>query len=257
MQYIDSHSHLYLEEFNKDRAEVISRALGAGVTKILLPNIDKDSISGMLEMVNDYPGICYPMIGVHPCSVKENYKEELSTVIEWLTKENFIAIGEIGIDLYWDKTFLKQQIDILKSQLDLALLHKLPVVIHSRESFVEIFNVLEEYRGSGLKGVFHAFTGDTGEAEFISGLGFKIGIGGIVTFKNSGLDKVVKDIGIENLILETDSPYLAPTPYRGKRNESAYIPIIAEKIAGLTANSINDVAKVTTSNVLNLFNLKS
>ncbi len=255
MQFIDTHSHLYLEEFKNDRAEVISRALGAGVSKILLPNIDSNSVPGMLEMTYDYPGICYPMIGIHPTSVKADYLGQLNSVKEWLKKEKFIAIGEIGIDLYWDKTFLSQQEYIFKAQVELALSKDLPLVIHSRESFPQIFKLLEEYRGRGLKGVFHAFTGDTGKAEFISDFGFKIGIGGIVTFKNSGLDKVVADIGLENIILETDAPYLAPTPYRGKRNESSYIPLIAEKIAEITNSSVSQVSEITSANALRLFKL--
>lgn len=257
MHFIDTHSHLYLEEFNKDRAEIISRALGAGVSKILLPNIDKGSVQALLEMVYDYPGICYPMIGIHPTSVKKDYLHLLEFVKEWLSKEKFIAIGEIGIDLYWDKSFFKQQSDIFKSQLNLALEMNKPVVIHSRESFPEIFKLLEDYRGSGLEGVFHAFTGDTGEAEFITEFGFKIGIGGIVTFKNSGLANVVADIGVENLLLETDAPYLAPSPYRGKRNESAYIPIIAEKVAEITGLDSREVADITTQNALDLFKLNN
>ena len=194
MNYIDTHSHLYLDEFKNDREEIISRALGAGVSKILLPNINKESVGSMLEMAYSYPGICYPMIGIHPTSVKEDYGKELESVKEWLSRENFIAMGEIGIDLYWEKKYLKQQSDIFKAQLELALENKLPVVIHARDSFREIFALLEDYRGSELKGVFHAFTGDTGQAEFITDLGFYIGIGGIVTFKNAGLDKVVADI---------------------------------------------------------------
>ena len=257
MQYIDSHTHLYLEEFKNDRAEVISRALDWGVTKLLLPNIDQDSILSMLDLVSSYPGICYPMMGIHPTSVKENHKEQFENVKEWIRKETFIAIGEIGIDLYWDKTFIKQQSEIFTSQIELALDQNLPVVIHSRESFVEIRRLLEPFRGSGLKGVFHAFTGDTGEAEYIIDMGFKLGIGGIVTFKNSGLDKVVADIGIDNLLLETDSPFLTPTPYRGKRNESSYVCLIAEKIATMTDKSIEEVATVTTDNALQLFNLES
>jgi len=255
MQFIDTHSHLYLEEFNNDRAEIISRALGAGVIKVMLPNIDSSSVPKMLEMVYEYPGICYPMIGIHPTSVKGDYQEQFESVKDWLGREQFIAIGEIGIDLYWDKTFLKQQSEIFKAQIELALSHNLPLVIHARDSITEIFKILEEYRGSGLKGVFHAFTGDTGEAEFIIDYGFYIGIGGIVTFKNAGLDKVVADIGIDKLLLETDAPYLAPAPYRGKRNESAYIPIIGDKIAEITACSSEAVAAQSTENALKLFNL--
>lgn len=257
MNYIDTHSHLYLDEFNGDREEIIRRALGEGVTRILLPNIDKESVGRMLEMAYSYPGICYPMIGIHPTSVKEDYSEQLESVKKWLRRESFIAIGEIGIDLYWDKKFLKQQSEIFKAQVELALSNKLPVVIHARNSFQEIFRLLEEYRGSELRGVFHAFTGDTGQAEFIIDLGFYVGIGGIITFKNSGLDKVVADIGINNILLETDSPYLAPSPYRGKRNESAYIPLIAEKIAEVTELPLRRVSEVTSNNALKLFELNS
>lgn len=256
MKYIDTHSHLYLEEFNNDREEIISRALGAGVVKILLPNIDKTSVSAMLELTHNFPGICYPMIGIHPTYVKEDYLEQLESVKEWLTRDKFIAIGEIGIDLYWDKEFIRQQTEIFKAQIELALTYNLPVVIHARKSFPEIFSLLEEYRGSGLRGVFHAFTGDTGQAEFIIDLGLYVGIGGIVTFKNSGLDKVVADIGIHNILLETDSPYLAPSPFRGKRNESSYIPLIAEKIAETTCLSLKEIAEVTSKNAHNLFKLK-
>ena len=173
-----------------------------------------------------YPGICYPMIGIHPTSVKEDYNEQFESVKYWLEKEKFIAIGEIGIDLYWDKTYIIEQSEIFIKQINLALELNLPVVIHSRDSFLEIFKLLKPFKNSSLKGVFHAFTGDTGEAEHIINSGFLLGIGGIVTFKNSGLDKVVADVGINNIVLETDSPYLAPAPHRGKRNESAYIRFI-------------------------------
>ena len=187
--------------------------------------------------------------------MKDDYLSQLEAVKSWLGKEEFIAIGEIGIDLYWDKSYFSQQVEIFRAQVELALSKDLPVVIHSRDSFTEIFKIMEDYRGSGLKGVFHAFTGDTAEAEFIVELGLYVGIGGIVTFKNSGLDKVVADIGTDRILLETDSPYLAPSPHRGQRNESAYIPLIAEKVSQLTGKSISDVASTTTGNALQLFNL--
>lgn len=256
MQFIDTHTHLYLEEFDHDRDEVIERAISTGVNKLLLPNIDSKSTETIIDMVYKYPGICYPMIGVHPTSVKGDYRQELDSVIDWLGRENFIAIGEIGLDLYWDKTFIKEQSDIFNTQIEIALKHDLPVVIHSRDSFLEIFKLLEAYQGSGLKGVFHAFTGDTGEAEHIIESGFYLGIGGIVTFKNSGLDKVVTDIGIDHLLLETDSPYLSPTPHRGARNESSYIPLIAKRVAEATETTIEEVSKVTTGNAIKLFNIK-
>lgn len=256
MQFIDTHSHLYLEEFDSDRDEVIRRAIIAGVNRILLPNIDSASVETMLNMVSKYSGICYPMIGIHPTSVKADYAEQFEKIKEWSGKGNFIAIGEIGIDLYWDKTFFKEQAELFKAQIEIAIELSLPVVIHARESFLEIFKELEPYRGSSLRGVFHAFTGDTGEAEYIIDSGFLLGIGGIVTFKNAGLDKVVKDIGIEHLVLETDSPYLAPVPHRGQRNESAYIPLIAGKISELTNVPEEKVADVTTANAINLFKLE-
>ena len=255
MQYIDSHSHLYLEEFAYDRDEVISRAVSSGINKILLPNIDSSSVKSMLDTAKKYAGICYPMIGVHPTSVKKDFLKEFELVKEWIEKEKFIAIGEIGIDLYWDKTYFNEQAQLFKMQIELALSKDLPIVIHARDSFLQIFKLLKEYEGSPLRGVFHAFTGDTGEAEHIINSGFYIGIGGIVTFKNSGLDKVVADIGIDKVLLETDAPYLAPTPYRGKRNESSYIPLIAKKISEVCGRSIDDVAKQTSTNALNLFNL--
>lgn len=256
MQFIDSHSHIYLDEFKNDLDEVISRTISSGVNKILLPNIDSSSVESMLNVARKYPGICYPMIGIHPTSVKKDFLEQYETVLHWLEKERFIAIGEVGIDLYWDSTFIEEQTKILKMQIELALEKELPLVIHSRESFLQIFKILKDYEGSNLRGVFHAFTGDTGEAEHIINSGFYLGIGGIVTFKNSGLDRVIEDIGIDKLLLETDSPYLAPTPYRGKRNESSYIPIIAERIATICSTSIAEVAKVTSENANKLFNLK-
>ena len=257
MQYIDTHSHLYLEEFDNDRDEVISRAVTAGVRTIMLPNIDNNSIAGMMDMVAKYPGICYPMIGVHPTSVKDDYLQQLESVKEWITKGGFVAVGEIGIDLYWDKTFIREQEEIFRAQLDLALDNKLPAVIHCRDSFLEIFRVLDDYRDSGIRGIFHAFTGDTGEAEKVIEAGFLLGIGGIVTFKNSGLDRVVADIGIDNLVLETDSPYLAPEPVRGKRNESSYIPHIAARVAAITGIDAGEVARVTTGNAMSIFNLEN
>lgn len=255
MQFIDTHSHLYLEEFDSDRDEIIERALSSGVGKILLPNIDSASVEPMMDMVDKYSGICYPMIGIHPTSVKEDYAEQLTSIKDWAAREKFIAIGEIGIDLYWDKTFFKEQARIFTAQLEMAIELSLPVVIHARESFLEIFKLLEPYRGSSLRGVFHAFTGDTGEAEHIIDSGFLLGIGGIVTFRNAGLDRVVKDIGIEHLVLETDSPYLAPAPNRGKRNESAFIKLIAEKISEITGVKIEKVGELTTANAVKLFKL--
>lgn len=255
MQLIDTHTHLYLPEFDTDRDEAVNRAGSSGISKMLLPNIDIQSVDRILSTVDRYPGICYPMIGLHPTSVKEDYIVQLDKFENLFTKHKFIAIGEIGIDLYWDKTFLKEQLIALRRQITFALVNGLPVVVHSRDSFPEVFSVLDEFEGKGLKGVLHAFTGNIKDAEKAIGMGFKLGIGGIVTFKNSGLDKIVKETGPENLILETDSPYLAPVPHRGKRNESSYICIINKKLAEIFGMSEEEVASITYTNSTRLFNL--
>jgi TatD DNase family protein len=255
MQLIDTHTHFYLPEFDNDRDEVVSRAVSNGIVKMLMPNIDIHSVDRMLAAEQRYHDICYPMIGLHPTSVKEDYLSQLDKLEELFTRHKFVAIGEIGIDLFWDKTFLKEQILALRRQISFALEKQLPVVIHSRDSFPEVFSVIDEFRGTGLKGVFHAFTGNIKEAERATSMGFKLGIGGIVTFKNSGLDNVVKETGPENLILETDSPYLAPVPHRGKRNESAYISLINKKLSEIFGISEAEVAAVTFACSAGLFNL--
>jgi TatD DNase family protein len=255
MQLIDTHTHLYLPEFNTDRDEVVNRAVKNGVVKMLMPNIDLQSVDLMLSAFTRYPGICHPMIGLHPTSVKEDYLAQLETLVKLVTKNEYIAIGEIGIDLFWDKTYLKEQLDAFRKQVEVAIEMKLPVVIHSRESFPEVFSVLDEFDGKGLKGVFHAFTGNEKDAEKAIDMGFKLGIGGIVTFKNSGLDKIVKMAGTQHLILETDSPYLAPVPYRGKRNESSYLCIINNKVAEISGKSEEETAFITYTNSTGLFNI--
>ena len=255
MQLIDTHTHLYLPEFDADRDEVVNRAAVNGISKMLLPNIDTNSVKQMLDLVSRYPGICFPMTGLHPTSVKEDYLLQLETLETLITENKIIAVGEIGIDLYWDKTFLKEQIISFRQQIRIALQNKLPAVIHSRDAFPEVFSVLDEFNGEKLTGVFHAFTGNINDAEKALNMGFKLGIGGIVTFKNSGLDKIVKEIGPDNLILETDSPYLAPVPYRGKRNESSYICIINKKLAEIFNISEEKMAEITYLNSVALFNL--
>lgn len=255
MQLIDTHTHLYLPEFDADRDEVVDRAAVNGISKMLLPNIDTNSVKQMLDLVSRYPGICFPMTGLHPTSVKEDYLLQLETLETLITENKIIAVGEIGIDLYWDKTFLKEQIISFRQQIRIALQNKLPAVIHSRDAFPEVFSVLDEFNGEKLTGVFHAFTGNINDAEKALNMGFKLGIGGIVTFKNSGLDKIVKEIGPDNLILETDSPYLAPVPYRGKRNESSYICIINKKLAEIFNISEEKMAEITYLNSVALFNL--
>ena len=255
MQLIDTHTHIYLPEFDVDRDEVVNRAVKNGVVKLLMPNIDLQSVYQMLTVENRYPGICYPMIGLHPTSVKDDYTSQLDKLENLAANFKFFAIGEIGIDLYWDQTHLKEQVDAFKKQVMYAIYSGLPVVIHSRNSFAEIFSALEEFTGTGLKGVFHAFSGTIRDAEKAIRMGFKLGIGGIVTFKNSGLDKIAKETGPENIILETDSPYLAPVPHRGKRNESSYTRIINLKLAEIFGKSEEEVASITYENSASLFKI--
>jgi len=251
----DSHAHLYLEQFDTDRSEVIRNALAHDIRYILLPNIDKDSIIPMMDLVRDFPKICFPMIGLHPTSVGEDYAEQLEVVKEWLKKGQFIAVGEIGIDLYWDKSFFKEQQEVFRIQTELAMEYDLPLVIHSRNSFDEIFSLLDEIYRPGMTGIFHCFTGTLAQADHIVGLGFKLGIGGVLTYKNSGLADVVKEVSLDHLLLETDAPFLAPVPYRGKRNESVYTLEIAKKLAEVKGVKVEEVAEVTTQNALNLFKI--
>lgn len=255
MQLIDTHTHLFLPEFDLDRDQVISNAINNGVEKLLMPNVDSSTIDSLSNLAKKYPDYCLPMMGLHPTSVKENYVDELKVIESYLEKNKVFAIGEIGIDLYWDKTFLKEQVKVFKYQVDLAKKYKLPIVIHTRNSFDEIFKIMDEINSENLKGVFHSFTGNEKQAKKIIELGFVIGIGGIVTFKNSGLDKVVKNIDINNIVLETDSPYLSPVPKRGKRNESSYVKYIAEKLAEIKNISLEEVAKITSQNAKQLFRI--
>lgn len=257
MKFVDTHCHLYLSEFAEDIAAAIDNAAFAGVEKILLPNIDSTSWKPMLELFRKYPGICFPMAGLHPTSVlPETIENELSEVTRQLETGNFIAVGEIGIDLYWDKTQQALQEDVFRTQLQWAKKHKLPVVIHVRNSYNEVWRILKQELTSGLKGVFHCFPGNEIQATQVIEAGFKLGIGGVVTFKNSGMQQAVKAVGPEHIILETDAPFLAPAPHRGKRNEPAYIPLIAAKVAELCGITIEEVAETTTRNALALFNLK-
>jgi len=257
MIFIDTHTHLYLNEFSDDLNQVVEKAINKGVKYMLLPNIDSTSIEKMLKLCQTFPDNCFPMIGLHPTSVKSNFENELKIVENYLAKSNFYAIGEIGIDLYWDKTFYKEQLEAMRFQIHLAKECNLPIVIHSRNSFDEVFTVLSELKFPEMRGVFHCFSGSVDQAKkVIAELGFKLGIGGVVTFKNSGLDKVIKEIDLKDIILETDSPFLAPMPFRGKRNESAYTIIIAEKIAAIKNIAIEEIANETTNTALELFKLK-
>jgi len=255
MQFIDTHTHFYLEEFDSDRDESIARAKSSGVEIFLLPNIDSLSVEPLLKLADAYPDSCLPMIGLHPTSVKENYLDELKMVETHLIKRKFYAIGEIGIDLYWDKTFLEQQREVFRHQLRMAKASNLPVAIHMRNSFEHVYSIVREEAGPDLRGVFHCFPGNVQQARQVIDLGFYLGIGGVLTFKNSGLQQVVKEIPLEHILLETDAPFLAPDPYRGKRNESSYIPLIADKIALLKEIPLAEVARVTTANAKQLFNL--
>lgn len=252
---IDTHTHLYLDQFKNDRKEVLERAINSGIEKILLPNIDSGTIKSMFDLVKDFPGICHPMIGLHPGSVTENYLDELEQINIFRKKNQFIAIGEIGIDLYWDKKFRIQQEKVFSIQIEWAKETGLPIVIHSRESFNEIFKILDELYEPGLKGVFHSFTGGAKEVEKIMEYDFYYGINGIVTFKNSDLGEIVKNIPQERILLETDSPYLSPIPYRGKRNESSYLRYICDFLAKKLGLSYSDMEKLTTRNAIDLFKL--
>lgn len=252
---IDTHSHIYSTDFIHDLDEVVQRAYSNDVRKIILPNIDSSSVKNLLNLVDTYPHICIPLMGLHPTSVNHDYQEELQVVEYWLKKRKFYGIGEIGIDLYWDKSFLEEQIHAFRFQLDLAKQYELPVVIHVRDSFDEVYQVLQEVADGKLTGVFHSFSGTIEQAQLVIEMGFKIGVNGIVTFKKSGLDQIIKEIDPKHLIIETDSPYLTPSPFRGKRNESSYLVYIAQKIADLHNLTVGDVAKITTENARKLFGI--
>lgn len=257
MTIIDSHCHLYLPEFQNDVDEVIHRAKSVGVEKFLLPNIDSSTISPLKELSNKYSQNCFPMMGLHPTSVNADFEKELSVIEKELKTGNYIAVGEIGIDLYWDKTFVDQQKHVFRKQIVLAKEMNLPIVIHARESFNEIFEIVEELNDDRLTGIFHCFTGNEKDAErIIDFAGFKMGIGGVVTFKNGGLDKFLSNVDLQHIVLETDSPYLAPVPHRGKRNESSYLSEIINKLADIYSKSTEEIAEITTKNCLDLFDLK-
>ena len=255
MNLIETHAHLYSEQFRADRAEALHRAVAAGVGTILLPNIDHTSIDAMLDLEGQAPSICHAMMGLHPCSVGPGFEQELYRLEDWLSRRPFVAVGECGLDLYWDKTHLPQQQEALRAQLQLAKQHDLPIVLHTREAFAPTADLVAEAQDGTLRGVFHCFSGSRAEAERAIGLGFKLGIGGIATFKNGGLDQVLPHVGLEHLVLETDCPYLAPVPYRGKRNEPAYLPLVLHRLAALLGQAPEAVAAATTRNAQELFRL--
>lgn len=251
MKLIETHAHIYLKEFKNDLPEVIDRAKEAGVEAIYMPNIDHSTIEDMLRVAEDYPGYCIPMIGLHPCSVTKDFEKDLYEVEEWLNKGKFAAVGEIGTDLYWDKSFWEEQQEAFKVQTTLAQQHGLPLVIHCRETIDETIQLVKE---SGYEnGVFHCFTGSVEQAEQITGLGYILGMGGVITFKNGGMVPVLKEINEEHFVLETDSPYLTPTPHRGKRNEPYYLEFVRGKIAEEKGMTEEVISRITTDNALKLF----
>ncbi len=255
MILIDTHTHLFLPEFKEDLSRVVTDAVGKGIEKMLLPNVDDTTTDSLLSLADEYPGYCLPMIGLHPTSVDGSFRQKLDSLRELLGTRKFWGIGETGIDLYWNNTNLRQQEEAFRLQIALAKQFHLPLVIHARNSFQEIFEVMNQENDDSLQGVFHAFTGNALQARRIIDYGFKIGIGGIVTYKNAGLDKVVMDIDPEHIVLETDAPYLAPVPKRGTRNEPAYLIYIAEKLADIHGQTLDAIADTTSRNAAALFNL--
>ncbi|HEY5407712.1 MAG TPA: TatD family hydrolase [Ginsengibacter sp.] len=253
MNLVDTHTHLYVKEFNNDITDVIDRAEKEGVIKFFLPALDSAETDSMFEIEKRFPGKCFAMAGLHPCSVKENYKDELNKVDNLLGQRKFAAIGETGLDFYWDKSFIKEQYESLRIQADWALLYNLPLVLHTRDAMQENIDVIKSYKGKGLTGIFHCFGGTLQNAKEIIEQNFFLGIGGVVTYKNSGLAEVIKKIDMKHIVLETDAPYLTPVPFRGKRNESSYLKYIAQKIAEIKDISIEEVAEQTTKNAEQIF----
>ena len=251
--YTDSHTHLYDEQLMNEEDAMIQRAVDAGVTKMYMPNCDSSTVKDMLHLADKFPTHCYPMMGLHPTYVKDNYKEELAGVEKWLAERKFYAVGEIGLDYYWDLTYKAQQIEAFETQIDWALKYDLPIVIHSRESTQDCIDIVAKKQNGKLRGIFHCFGGSMEEAVQITDLGMHMGIGGIVTFKKSTLPEILKEIGIKHVVLETDAPYLAPVPFRGKRNESSYIPLIAQKIGDIMGMSAADVGDITSLNAEKVF----
>ena len=250
---IDTHAHLYLSEFQKDIDDVISHSQKNNISKIFLPAINSETHEAMISLESQHPDFCFSMMGLHPCYVKENYKDELSLVKKYLEVRKFSAIGECGLDFYWDKTFVSEQYEALEQQIEWALQYGIPLILHTRNATQETIDVLKKYNQKGLRGIFHCFGGSYLEASQIIEMGFYLGIGGVITYKNSGLDQVISQVDLQHLVLETDAPYLAPVPYRGKRNESAYINTIAEKVAQIKNCSVDEVGMITTQNADRLF----
>ena len=253
-QLIDTHCHLYLDEFKADLDQIIARAEGEGVSKFFLPAIDSSETDHLFETERRFKDKCFPMMGLHPCSVKENYEVELRLVEDWLNERPFAAVGEIGLDYYWDLSFKSQQLKAFQQQIEWAVQHKLPIVIHSRNSLDDCIEVVKPFNRK-LTGIYHCFSGSLEQANKIIEMGFCLGIGGVVTYKNSGLAEVVKEISLENIVLETDAPYLTPVPFRGKRNESSYLKYVAQKLAEIKKITTDEVASITTQNAQRIFNI--
>jgi TatD DNase family protein len=252
---IDTHCHLYLHEFKNDIADVIKRAEAEGINKFYLPAIDSSEIENIFLLEEKFPGKCFAMMGLHPCSVKENYMQELAIVKDWLNKKKFAAVGEIGLDFFWDKTFIAQQYQAFRTQIELSLQYDLPIVIHSRNAMQETIEIVKEFTSKGVRGIFHCFGGTVENAKEIIDTGFYLGIGGVLTYKKSGLAEVLDEIDLKYIVLETDSPYLTPVPFRGKRNESSYLKYIIEKLALIKNVSVEEVAEITTANAEKIFGL--
>lgn len=255
MTLIDTHAHLYDPTFDGDRAEMLQRAMAAGVQQVLLPNCDVATVTPMLALCETHPEQCFPMLGLHPCYVKEDFEKELQTLYAFLQTHRFWAIGEIGLDFYWDKTFIAQQEEAFRTQIGWALESALPVAVHSRESTTACLDILEKEGAGKVQGVLHCFSGTVAEAERTAALGLYLGIGGVVTYKKSALPDIIRAVGLERLLLETDAPYLSPVPFRGKRNESSYVPHIAQAVADALDIPVETVAKVTTANARKLFSI--
>ena len=253
LQLIDTHTHLYSKTFAGDIQQVMERAEKEGVERFYLPAIDSQSLEAMLELEKAWPGKCFAMMGLHPCSVKEDYEKELKLVDEWLAKRPFSAVGEIGLDYYWDKTYIKEQELAFRRQIEWALHYRLPIVIHSRESMADSIRIVREHQKGDLNGIFHCFTGTLDEARQIIDLGFYLGIGGVLTYKNTHLREVLSALDLDQMVLETDSPYLTPVPFRGKRNESSYIKYVAEALAAVKNMPVEEVAKITSANAQKIF----
>jgi TatD DNase family protein len=253
MQLIDTHCHLYLDTFAGDIGEIVQRAEKEGVNKFYLPAIDSSVLDALLALEQQFPDKCVGMIGLHPCSVKADYESELKLVQDWLARRTFAAVGEIGLDFHWDRSFEQQQYDAFHRQIEWALHYKLPIVIHSRDSITQSIAVVQEHQGGSLRGIFHCFSGDYAAATAIVSAGFYLGIGGVVTYKNAGLAETLSKIDLEHMVLETDAPYLTPTPFRGKRNESSYLKYVVAKLAEVKGVTAEEVARITTANAQKIF----